>query len=92
MPTASAACPVAPVPASDPHVSVPPIGTAPWRGDGHRSQTWEIVSVSVPCESQIESAANVKHRLPDSHESTTSRVPVSEPSTVTRWRGRLLAE
>ena len=92
MPTAFAACDAAPVPASDPHASVPQIGTARWRGVGHRSQTWEIVSVSVPCESQIESGGILKGRLPDSHETTTGLVPVSEPSTVTRWRGRALAE
>ena len=46
----------------------------------------------VASENQTEPEANLKGRLPDSHEIATETVPVSELSIQTRWRGRSLAD
>lgn len=46
----------------------------------------------VASENQSECEANLKGRLPDSHEIATETVPVSELSIQTRWRGRSLAD
>lgn len=50
------------------------------------------VVVSIPWdESPVKREANLKGRLPDSHESAAGPVPVSQVAQ-TRWRGRNLAE
>lgn len=43
-------------------------------------------------ESPVKPEANLKRRLPDSHEIAADDVPVPELSIQTRWRGRLLAD
>jgi len=50
-------------------------------------------AVAIPSdESPVKREANLKGRLPDSHEIATETVPVPELSPETRWRGRLLAD